>query len=214
MFRNRNRQSGFTAFAIVMVIVGIAFFVIVAVKLIQVSKEGMGVIKEITTTGSGSGQNQGTPVSSTDKARATNKNIGETGNDGRFIAYDNGTVLDTLTNLMWAASDNGRDINWTDTKSYCENYGGGGYTDWRMPTSAELMSLDSDSGYEGYLSDCGHRIGLTKLIHLSCDNVWSSNKSSTGEACGKWFRYGYTKVICYDPSFIISWRALPVRFIK
>ncbi len=31
--------------------------------------------------------------------------------DGRFIAYDNGTVLDTSTNLMWAAKDNGEDIN-------------------------------------------------------------------------------------------------------
>ena len=27
---------------------------------------------------------------------------GETGRDGRFIAYDNEIVLDTQTNLMWA----------------------------------------------------------------------------------------------------------------
>jgi len=27
---------------------------------------------------------------------------GEIGRDGRFIAYDNGTVLDTETGLMWA----------------------------------------------------------------------------------------------------------------
>jgi len=33
---------------------------------------------------------------------------GETVRDGRFIAYDNGTVLDTSTNLMWAAKDNGK----------------------------------------------------------------------------------------------------------
>ena len=32
---------------------------------------------------------------------------GEKARDGRFIAYDNGTVLDTRTNLMWAARDNG-----------------------------------------------------------------------------------------------------------
>jgi hypothetical protein len=36
---------------------------------------------------------------------------GEVRRDGRFIAYDNGTVLDTKTNLMWAAKDNGSDIN-------------------------------------------------------------------------------------------------------
>jgi len=34
---------------------------------------------------------------------------GEIAKDGRFIAYDNGTVLDTKTNIMWAAKDNGND---------------------------------------------------------------------------------------------------------
>src|SRR5271157_6045 len=66
---------------------------------------------------------------------------GETGRDGRFITYDNGTVLDTRTNLMWAARDNGSDINWYGAKSYCENYRGGGYTDWRMPRQNELAGL-------------------------------------------------------------------------
>src|SRR5271157_3353252 len=61
--------------------------------------------------------------------------------DGRFIAYDNGTVLDTRTNLMWAAKDNGSDIEWQDAKFYCENYRGGGYKDWRMPTLDELEGL-------------------------------------------------------------------------
>lgn len=65
----------------------------------------------------------------------------ETRRDSRFIAYDDGTVLDTKTNLMWAAKDNGSNINWTNAKSYCENYRGGGYTDWRMPTQDELAVL-------------------------------------------------------------------------
>jgi hypothetical protein len=41
--------------------------------------------------------------------------------EGRFIAYSNWTVLDTHTDLMWAAKDNGYNINWSDAKSYCEN---------------------------------------------------------------------------------------------
>jgi hypothetical protein len=61
--------------------------------------------------------------------------------DGRFIAYNDGTVLDTITNLMWAAKDNGSNINWADAKNYCEDYRGGGYTDWRMPTQDELAGL-------------------------------------------------------------------------
>jgi len=35
----------------------------------------------------------------------------ETGRDGCFIAYRNGTVMDTSTGLMWAARGNGEDIN-------------------------------------------------------------------------------------------------------
>jgi OOP family OmpA-OmpF porin len=90
------------------------------------------------------------------------------GKDSRFIAYDNGTILDTKTNLMWAAKDNGSNINWTDAKSYCENYRGGGFTDWRMPTKSELKGLYDDSifGNNGY--------HLTKLINLSGSFVWSS----------------------------------------
>ena len=33
---------------------------------------------------------------------------GEKAKDGHFIAYDDGTVLDTTTNLMWAARRKGR----------------------------------------------------------------------------------------------------------
>jgi hypothetical protein len=42
---------------------------------------------------------------------------------------------------MWAAKDNGSDINWENAKSHCENYRGGGYKDWRMPTQDELAGL-------------------------------------------------------------------------
>ena len=71
----------------------------------------------------------------------------EISRDDRFIAYDNSTVLDTRTNLIWAAKDNGSNVNWANAKSYCENYrGGGGCTDWWMPTQDELAGLYDDSG--------------------------------------------------------------------
>jgi len=77
----------------------------------------------------------------------------EIGSDGRrFVAYDDGTVLDEESGLMWAAKDNGADINWQSAKGYCENYRGGGYTDWRMPTQDELARLYESSveGHNGY----------------------------------------------------------------
>jgi len=141
---------------------------------------------------------------------------GETGRDGRFIAYDNGTVLDTKTNLMWAAKDNGSNIKWADAKSYCDNYRGGGYTDWRMPTLDELTGFyDEAKGYEPSCPDGEHKdsssrviqgfVHSTELIRLSCDLIWASYTNGVGVPC---FCFGNRKTswIHNNPHY-----ALPVR---
>ncbi len=115
--------------------------------------------------------------------RPSQPTAGETGRDGRFIAYSNGTVSDTRTNLMWAAKDNGANINWANAKSYCENYRGGGYTDWRMPTQDELAGLydasksqqaECLSGYQNHVA--------TDLIHLTCFAPWASETRGSDAA--------------------------------
>ncbi len=127
--------------------------------------------------------------------------------DGRFIAYDNGTVLDTRTNLMWAVKDNGGGINWADAKSYCENYRGGGYTDWRMPTSNELAGLYDQA--KTYSTDCGAYARLTELIRLTCPYPWASETRGSDAACFS-FYYGIRAWLpqSYD---LLDHRALPVR---
>ena len=130
------------------------------------------------------------------------------GGDGRFIAYGNVLVLDTRTNLMWAAKDNGSNISWADAKSYCENYRGGGYTDWRMPTQDELAGLYDAA--KTYRSAGGLNVHLTELIQLSAWMLWASETSGS-DAAGFDFidgrRYWYLQI--FD---II--RALPVRSRK
>jgi hypothetical protein len=131
---------------------------------------------------------------------------GESARDGRFIAYSNGTVLDTQTNLMWAAKDNGSDINWADAKSYCENYRGGGYTDWRMPTLDELEGLyDTD---KTYIPDCGHDVFLTELIRLTCYAHWAFQTNGSDAAY-----FGFNDGIrgWAHPSGVDYSLALPVR---
>ena len=126
----------------------------------------------------------------------------ETGRDGRFIAYDSGTVLDTKTNLMWASKDNGSDINWANAKSYCLSYRGGGYADWRMPTQNELEGL-YDSTVTGYK---GHHIN--NLIELTACCTWAS-KTRGSEAASVNFNSG--KRSWYHQSDAVILRALPVR---
>ncbi|MCK9390111.1 MAG: SUMF1/EgtB/PvdO family nonheme iron enzyme, partial [Syntrophales bacterium] len=81
--------------------------------------------------------------------------VREISRDGAFIAFDNGTVLDTRTNLMWMAEaeDNWEEVNWQNAKRYCEDYRGGGYTDWRMPKVIELEEL-YNSGYGKLIRGC------------------------------------------------------------
>ena len=133
----------------------------------------------------------------------------EIGTDGRFTAYDDGTVLYTRTGLMWAAKDNGNNINWVSAKSYCENYRGGGYTDWRMPTQDELAGL-YDAG-KTYTSDCGDNVHLTELIRLSCYWTWASETRGSEAA---YFNFSDGNRLWLPQSIVIYYRALPVRFGK
>jgi uncharacterized protein YceK len=123
-----------------------------------------------------------------------------------FIAYNNGTVLDTRTNLMWAAKDNGSDINWANAKSYCENYRGGGYTDWRMPTQDELAGLYDAA--KTYKSDCGYDVHLTELIHLTCGATWASE---TRDSSAAYFYFSSGVQALYTQSYGFGYRALPVH---
>lgn len=135
---------------------------------------------------------------------------GEIARDGRFIAYTNGTVLDTKTNLMWAGTDAGVDsLNHSDATSYCEGYRGGGHTDWRMPTIDELESL-----YNENLSN-QHGYHITKLIDVGTDYIWADHNRWGGKAAFN-FQFGSSAVddffdYVHRFSNTNSARALPVR---
>jgi hypothetical protein len=133
-----------------------------------------------------------------------------TASDRRFTAYDNGTVLDTKTNLMWAVRDNGRIINWTDAKYYCENYRGGDYTDWRMPTQDELAGLYDET--KAYKSDCGDGRDvhlITELIRVRCGWVWASE--TRGSQAAYFLFYDGTRGWLPQSDVSYKLRALPVR---
>ncbi len=141
------------------------------------------------------------------------KAAAETGRDGRFIAYDDGTVTDTRSGLMWAAKDNGLDINWQDAKSYCENYRGGGYTDWRLPTQDELAGLydEAITNVNPPSSGCTGAYRVAKVFHLTCCCAWAS-ETRGGEAA--YFGFGNGPRAWLDHLYAGGVRALPVRSAK
>jgi len=127
--------------------------------------------------------------------------------DGRFIAYNNGTVLDTRTKLMWAAKDNGSVINCWNANSYCNHYRGGGYTDWRMPTLDELAGLYDKN--KTYNTDGGYDVHLTEMIRLTHNTIiWTSEtRGSESEAVS----FGFVTGKGYWYSCGNGIGALPVR---
>ena len=52
-----------------------------------------------------------------------------------------GYWVDPSTGLMWAGKDNGKVGSPRKAKSYCKNLRLAGYSDWRLPTLAELVSM-------------------------------------------------------------------------
>ncbi len=120
----------------------------------------------------------------------------------RFIDHHDGTVTDTRTGLMWAASDNGADIQWWDAKLYCDAYRGGGYTDWRLPTPKELATLydPARKGKGAY--------GIVPLIRLSNRCPWTSTTNLNAAVCYS-FASGKESWARRNDSYQL--RVLPVR---
>jgi len=106
---------------------------------------------------------------------------------------------------MWASNDNGSNINWANANSYCENYRGGGYTDWRMPTQDELAGLYDNvvTGKNGYR--------LTNLITLTRCCPWASETRDPAAAIF-YFNHGFRN---WNPQHVSDGgRVLPVRSAK
>jgi len=63
--------------------------------------------------------------------------------EDRFIANQNGTVLDRCTGLLWQRESGfqGFTLNWFEALEYCENLQFAGFDDWRLPNVRELQSI-------------------------------------------------------------------------
>jgi hypothetical protein len=82
-------------------------------------------------------------ISTTSEASESSKasKANEIGRDGTFIAYDDGTILDTKTKIMWWWSSTEQVKSWSDTQFKSKNFRGGGYSDWRVPSIEQLKTI-------------------------------------------------------------------------
>lgn len=69
---------------------------------------------------------------------------------------------DPSSGLTWAATDNGKDVLWSDAVGYCQTLSLGGSADWRLPTIAEFQTVTVPSAnVDGVWVWGGVRGGLT-----------------------------------------------------
>jgi len=75
---------------------------------------------------------------------------------GRFMVnFDNTNVaVDNDSGLTWMRNASiGGYINWTNAIAYCSNLTYAGYSDWRLPSIAEISKDESEGGTTNGLAD-------------------------------------------------------------
>ncbi len=56
----------------------------------------------------------------------------------RFVDNGDGTVTDTVQNIMWQKGDSGTEVTFEKAQKYCRNLRLGSHADWRLPKPDEL----------------------------------------------------------------------------
>jgi hypothetical protein len=64
-----------------------------------------------------------------------------TPNTESYTNNGDGTVTDNVTKLMWEQTDSTAMYSWSDAKAYCVARRTASYSDWRLPSQIELMSI-------------------------------------------------------------------------
>ena len=104
-------------------------------------------------------------------------------NDGFSIDVNSGIVLDAIYGLMWQDAAEIFKGSYKDAVSYCENLNHGGYSDWRLPSASELLSITHYGRYKPAINKAFKYVG--KEGGDKYGSYWSSTGASF-DADGVW----------------------------
>lgn len=95
------------------------------------------------------------------------------------VVSQNGIAKDSATGLTWQDNEEVKTLEQSFYKAekYCPNLKLGGFSDWRMPSIYELMSLlDNRKKSEPFIIN-GIKNGIK---NINAERYWSSTEKSTG----------------------------------
>lgn len=111
--------------------------------------------------------------------------------DNSFVDNNNGTITDTLTGFMWQKSE-GETVTWKQALNNCENLIIDSYSDWRLPSIKEMLSIAVnyrdypafDTNYFSYADnwDIYYWTSTTSLNRSDYALMGSFNKGTATEA--------------------------------
>jgi hypothetical protein len=134
----------------------------------------------------------------------------------RFIDNGDGTVTDRKSGLMWAKTDNQRDITWKQAQKWARiqfpKTLTRKYNNWRLPTIRELEALHEEgTKFDAYQTRCGFAVKIVPQIRPSCTIIWSSE---TAMGCPLAFNFYLGSAFAIDLVESKGCRVLPVRNLK
>lgn len=86
-----------------------------------------------------------------------------------------GYWVDSSSDLMWAAKDNGKRVSWHKATKYCRNLRLGGNSDWRLATIDELEGLVNLGAY------ATEHVGSSDILHWNGDLQVNGGLRLTGD---------------------------------
>lgn len=125
-------------------------------------------------------------VSSIAYGACDTSNVTQTTPDSEFVDHDDGTLSHAKTGLMWAqcsegtsgssCSGNGTLYNWRSALLKAESSSRSGYTDWRLPSIKELLTLVENSCLSPAIN--GSIFPGTKNSNYWSSSTYSSNQTN------------------------------------
>lgn len=101
------------------------------------------------------------------------------GSQPSYTDNGDGTITDNLTGLMWQSIYNDNDYTWDEASSYCSSIRDAGYTDWRVPSRKELLTI----------VDAAHYFPAVDSVFvgtLKSGYCWT-NTTYVGDSSGAWY---------------------------